>query len=77
MFTMMMIDMPLPMPRSVICSPSHMTSIVADVIAMTVRISKEKPRIGTSACDVRPSDCALSSQRAIAKDWPAHSTSVR
>ena len=32
----MMSDMPLPMPRSVICSPSHMTKQVPVVSVSTV-----------------------------------------
>ena len=31
-----MIDMPLPMPRSVISSPSHMITAVPAVITMTI-----------------------------------------
>ena len=31
------IDMPLPMPRSVISSPSHMITAVPAVITMTIR----------------------------------------
>ena len=31
-----MIDMPLPMPRSVISSPSHMITAVPAVIVMTI-----------------------------------------
>ena len=34
--TVMTSEMPLPMPRSVICSPSHMSSIVAVVMISTV-----------------------------------------
>ena len=33
------IDMPLPMPRSVISSPSHMITAVPAVITMTIRTS--------------------------------------
>ena len=76
MLTMMMIDMPLPMPRSVICSPSHMMSIVAEVIAMTVRISNPNPPQATSGVWMpRFSEC--SSSLAMPKAWPAQSTSVR
>ncbi len=34
--TVMIREMPLPMPRSVICSPSHMSNIVAVVRISTV-----------------------------------------
>ena len=77
MFTMMMTDIPLPMPRSVICSPSHITSIVADVIAITVRTSKPTPPQATRGF-WRPKvvwECSRS--LAMPKDWPAQSTSVR
>ncbi len=37
-------DMPLPMPRSVICSPSHMMNIVP-VISVTTQM-KRKPQPG-------------------------------
>ena len=37
-------DMPLPMPRSVICSPSHMMNIVP-VVSVSTHISR-KPQPG-------------------------------
>ena len=83
MFTMMITDMPLPMPRSVICSPSHITSIVADVIATTVSSLKPKPFHATS-CTGLPAASAprfrprfASRPAAMASAWPAQSTSVR
>ena len=36
---------PLPMPRSVICSPSHMTKI-APVVRVTTMISRDANRAG-------------------------------
>ena len=39
----MMSEMPLPMPRSVICSPSHMTKVVPAVSVSTVMSSKRQP----------------------------------
>ena len=39
----MMSDMPLPMPRSVICSPSHMTKHVPVVSVSTVISRKAMP----------------------------------
>ena len=39
----MMSDMPLPMPRSVICSPSHMMNADPVVSVSTVRIRKPQP----------------------------------
>ena len=38
-------DMPLPMPRSVICSPSHITNIVP-VVSVSTHISR-KPQPGS------------------------------
>jgi hypothetical protein len=37
-------DMPLPMPRSVICSPSHITNTAPIVRISVVEIRKKKPR---------------------------------
>ena len=39
----MMSDMPLPMPRSVICSPSHMMNAVPVVSVSTVSSRKPQP----------------------------------
>ena len=39
----MMSDMPLPMPRSVICSPSHMTNAEPVVSVSTVISRKPHP----------------------------------
>ena len=39
----MMSDMPLPMPRSVICSPSHMMKHVPVVSVSTVISRKPQP----------------------------------
>ena len=38
-------EIPLPMPRSVICSPSHMIKAVPAVKVMTVMIRKGQPGI--------------------------------
>ncbi len=39
----MMREMPLPIPRSVICSPSHMRNAVPEVRVMTVMIRNAQP----------------------------------
>ncbi len=39
----MISEMPLPMPRSVICSPSHMMKAVPAVRVITVRMRKLQP----------------------------------
>ena len=48
----MMSEMPLPMPRSVIWSPSHMSSIVPASMLMTVIASKPKPRLLTRSIPI-------------------------
>ena len=40
---MMISEMPLPMPRDVICSPSHIRNMVPPVSVMTVEIRKNQP----------------------------------
>ena len=47
MLTKMMSEMPLPIPCSVIFSPSHMTKIVPAVWVMMVERVKMKPGFGT------------------------------
>ena len=48
----MMSEMPLPMPRSVIWSPSHMSSIVPAVRLMTVMTSKPNPLLATRSTPI-------------------------
>ena len=40
---MIMSEIPLPMPRAVICSPSHIRNMVPPVSVMTVAMRKKKP----------------------------------
>ena len=40
---MMISEMPLPMPRAVICSPSHIRNMVPPVSVIAVEIRKNKP----------------------------------
>ena len=70
MLIMMIIEPPLPMPRCVICSASHMKNIVADVMQSTV--SRRKPQPG--AYTTLP---MCSRPTARPSDWPAQRTSVR
>ena len=42
--------MPLPMPRSVIRSPSHMTKMAPAVSVRTVVMRKPSPGLGTAPC---------------------------
>ncbi len=39
----MMSEMPLPMPRDVTCSPSHIRNMVPPVSVITVEMRKKKP----------------------------------
>ena len=56
MFTKMISEMPLPMPCSVIFSPSHMTKIVPVVCVMIVENVNSKPGCGTTD---RPCDAPM------------------
>ena len=39
----MISEMPLPMPRAVICSPSHIRNMVPPTSVMTAEIRKNRP----------------------------------
>ena len=58
----MISEMPLPMPRSVICSPSHITKTVPAVSVIAVMILKAKPGLVTT-----PDIC--SRPAAMPNDW--------
>ena len=47
------IEIPLPKPFSVICSPSHIKNIVPDVIVITAEIWKKAtlPNVGSTVSD--------------------------
>ena len=47
------IEIPLPNPFSVICSPSHIKNIVPDVIVITAEIWKKAtlPKVGSTVSD--------------------------
>ncbi len=45
----MISETPLPMPREVICSPSHIRNIVPPVSVTTVEIWKKMPGSSTSS----------------------------
>ena len=62
----MIIEMPLPMPRSVICSPSHIRNIVPVTRVATVTNRNITPGSSTSpdcpsSAIAIPSDCASAS----------------
>ncbi|MEZ5765773.1 MAG: hypothetical protein R3D69_17060 [Xanthobacteraceae bacterium] len=50
----MMSEMPLPMPRAVICSPSHIRNMVPPVSVMTVEMRKNQPGSATIAGAFQP-----------------------
>lgn len=52
--TNIMRDMPLPIPRSVICSPSHMRNVVPVVRVTIVRSLKSHPGLRTMASPAGP-----------------------
>ena len=47
----MISEVPLPTPRAVICSPSHIRNIVPPTRVMTVVKRKKKPALSTAAPD--------------------------
>ena len=69
MLIVMISEMPLPMPRAVICSPSHISIIVPVVIARTASSRNGTRAIVTMASPsstCRPSASGRSSTEAIA-----------
>ena len=52
----MISEMPLPMPREVICSPSHIRNMVPPVSVITVEMRKKKPGIGDDAAGAFKAD---------------------
>jgi hypothetical protein len=65
----MIMEMPLPMPRSVICSPSHMRKSVPVVSVITVVMRNMKPGSSTSPC-------CDSSATEMPSAWKSASTTV-
>ncbi len=53
----MISDMPLPMPRSVICSPSHITKTLPVVIVSIVVSRKPMPGLATIGSPPMVFDC--------------------
>ena len=49
-------DIPLPMPRSVICSPSHIKNIAPATNEVTAGIMKVKPELNVRPPATRPAD---------------------
>jgi preprotein translocase subunit SecY len=75
----MMSEMPLPMPRSVICSPSHIRNAVPVVRERTVSSRKLQPGSVTTSPPVKPPPPPRpkpSSQVAMKKPWTIDSPMV-
>jgi hypothetical protein len=70
----MMSEIPLPIPRSVICSPSHMMKAVPAVRVMTVNRRKLQPGWSTTAAP--PGAVMVSRPTAMPKPWMMLSTTV-
>ena len=70
----MISEMPLPMPFSEICSPSHMISAVPVVSVIIVSRRKPQPGSGTSATPLPLR--MLSSPTAMPNDWISDSAIV-
>ena len=66
----MISEAPLPMPRAVICSPSHIRNMVPPVSVITVETTKNRP----GSCTMLPELC---SPTAMPQDWNTASTTVR
>ena len=52
----MISEMPLPMPREVICSPSHIRNMVPPVSVITVEMRKNQPGIGDDVAGALEAD---------------------
>ena len=63
----MMREMPFPIPRSVICSPSHMIKAVPVVRVSMVRSRKPQPGSGMRARP--PGEVCRSMKMAMPNDW--------
>ncbi len=70
----MISEMPFPIPRSVICSPSHMMKIVPVVRVRTVMRRNAHPGCGTSGAP--PGATCFSSHSAIPVAWMNESRTV-
>ncbi len=70
----MMSEMPLPTPRSLICSPSHMMKAQPVVSVRMVSIRKPQPGEGTSGAP--PGVVVFSRKIAMPLDWMVETTIV-
>ena len=58
-------DMPLPMPRSVTCSPSHMMTAVPAVITITMTVRLKMLESGITGCEQLPNSWPRSASATI------------
>ncbi len=72
---MMISDVPLPTPRAVICSPSHIRNMVPPTSVVTVDMVKNRP--GSSTMATPPPRAGPCRARAIPSAWAVASTTVR
>ena len=70
-------ETPLPMPRSVIWSPSHITNIEAPVMQIIVETKKRTGSMATTASVPRPMEAGLSIVVANAPAWKTQMAMVR
>ena len=71
----MISEMPLPMPRSLICSPSHMTKAVPVVSVSTVSSAEAPAGVGHQRARRRASSC-VSSKMAMPVPWTIEISTV-
>ncbi len=70
----MISEMPLPMPRSLICSPSHMMKAQPVVRVRMVSRRNAQPGLGTRAAP--PGVVVFSRKSAIPVDWMIDTSTV-
>ena len=61
----MISEMPLPMPRSVICSPSHMMNAVPEVSVIIAITRNAQPGLTTAPSPNWPFSSAIAMQQAL------------
>ncbi len=69
-------EIPLPMPRSVICSPSHMTKAVPVVRVSTVSRRKPQPWRSSGTSGAPPGAVVRSRKNEMPIPWITDSTTV-
>ena len=72
-------ETPLPIPRSVICSPNHIKNRVAEVRIITVWMRYNQRYSAVTREPENPENAfsGFSQPRATINPWPKHSTTVR